>query len=205
MGERLGRIERPEAQEYKGKRKLYFVPLVFIPQGSNDELLKIVKRYWEEVQDRLMSLEGKLGETKRVYYELISTGGNEGVKAIEELKAGYQIVKERLDKGAHLEAIEDKEILTEFMDWRRCLGIGLQNEKVLNKVYEYYMDVRQRRYEHIAKRIEETLGPGEAGILLMEEGHNVRFPQDLEVFYIVPPSLDEIKQWIRQKVSATDG
>lgn len=193
----MGRLEKPQLKEYKGKRRLYFIPLVFAPKEG--DLLKMVERYWEEVRDQLMGLEKRLGEVSKIYYEMVPVGGEEGAKAIEGLKAGWAIVKERLDKGAKLEPIEEREMLTEFMDWGRCLGVGLQNEKVFNKVHGYYMDVRKRRHSHIARTITRTLGPNEAGILFMEEGHALQFPGDLEVFHIAPPSLDEIKQWIRRR------
>ncbi len=33
----------------------------------------------------------------------------------------------------------------------------------------------------------------------MREGHQVQFPTDIEVFYVAPPGLDEIKRWIRAR------
>jgi hypothetical protein len=31
----------------------------------------------------------------------------------------------------------------------------------------------------------------------MAEGHHIQFPQDMRIFYVSPPSLDEIKRWLR--------
>jgi len=80
--------------------------------------------------------------------------------------------------------------------------VGLQNEKVFNQVFELYSQSQNKRNEHIAKRIDETLKEGECGILLMREGHHVQFPPDIEVFYVSPPGLDEIKRWLRTKEMA---
>ena len=33
----------------------------------------------------------------------------------------------------------------------------------------------------------------------MREGHQVQFPADIEVFYVSPPGLDDIKRWLRTK------
>jgi hypothetical protein len=33
----------------------------------------------------------------------------------------------------------------------------------------------------------------------MREGHQVQFPSDIQVFYVAPPSLDEIKRWLKEK------
>jgi hypothetical protein len=85
------------------------------------------------------------------------------------------------------------------MDWTKCLAAGLQNQKVFDKVYEAYLQSQKKRNEHIAKMIDNTLKKGEIGILLMREGHQVQFPADIEVFYVSPPGLDEIKRWLRTR------
>lgn len=154
-----------------------------------------------------MELESKLGKVKKVYHEFISTGGEDGSKAIKELNdKSYQIIKASLDEGAQLEAVEDGDLLSEFMDWNRCLVIGLQNHKVFTKVYESYTAASQNRNAHIAGQIDETLKEDEIGIIFMREGHQVQFTQDIQVFYIAPPALDEIKRWVRdQEAEASQG
>ncbi len=37
MAQELGRIQRPSAAQYQGKRKLMLVPLVYGPQADNAE------------------------------------------------------------------------------------------------------------------------------------------------------------------------
>lgn len=199
MAEELGKIERPEAEQFQSERKLYLVPLVFAPREPEEELAKIVARYWDQVESHLSNLESKLGTVKRVYHELMPVGGDEGTKAIEELNVGsHRITMARLEKGAELEAVEDAELLAEFMDWSRCLSVGLQSPKVFTKIYEAFSEVQKKRNEHIAKRLDDTLKEGEAGILLMREGHQVQFAKGIQVFYVSPPALDEMKRWIRE-------
>lgn len=200
MSEELGKIEKPEAEGYKKGRKLFFVPLLFSPPGVPLEYLEKFNKYWDEVESHISNLESKLGNVSKIYHELIPTGDESGIKAIEELNsASYQIVRRRMDNKAKLQPIEDADLLTEFMDWSRCLAIGLQNQKSLSKVYELYLDVRKRRYEDIAKKLDETLEEGESGMLLMREGHLVQFPSDIQVLYVSPPSLDEIERWLRSQ------
>lgn len=200
MSQELGKIEKPAVEEYKAARKLFFVPLLFTPRDIQGELFEMVFRYWDQVEAQLTSLELKLGIAKKVYHELVPLGGEEGGKIIEELNStSYGIIKARLDKGAELEPLEDADLLTESMDWTRCLAVGLQNQKVFDKVYESYIQAQKKRNEHIAKMIDDTLKEGEVGILLMREGHQVQFPADIEVFYVSPPGLDEIKRWLRTK------
>jgi hypothetical protein len=31
----------------------------------------------------------------------------------------------------------------------------------------------------------------------MGEGHKVQFPSDIQVFYVSPPALDDLKRWMR--------
>ena len=200
MSQELGKIERPAAEEYRAARKLFFVPLLFTPRDIQGELFEMVFRYWDQVESQLTSLELKLGIAKKVYHELVPVGGEEGGKIIEELNStSYGIIKARLEKGAELEPLEDADLLTESMDWTRCLAIGLQNQKVFDKIYESYIEAQKKRNEHIAKVIDDTLKECEVGILLMREGHQVQFPADIEVFYVAPPGLDEIKRWLRTK------
>ena len=200
MAQELGKIEKPSVEEYRAARKLFFVPLLFTPKQLEGELFEKVFKYWDQVEGQLTNLELKLGIVKKVYHELVPVGGEEGSKIIEELNStSYGIVRARLDKGAELEPLEDANLLTESMDWTRCLAVGLQNQKVFDKVYESYIQAQKKRNEHIAKMIDNTLKKGEIGILLMREGHQVQFSADIEVFYVSPPGLDEIKRWLRTR------
>ena len=61
------------------------------------------------------------------------------------------------------------------------------------------MEAQKRRNELVAKNIDKTLKNNQIGILLMREGHQIQFPQDIQVFYIAPPSLDEIRRWAQKK------
>ena len=91
------------------------------------------------------------------------------------------------------------------MDWNRCLFIGLQNQKVFNTVYESYQETGVKRNEYIARKIDETLQTDEIGILLMRENHQIQFPSDIQIFYIAPPALDEIKRWLRDHEAGSTG
>jgi len=200
MAEELGKIEKPSAEEFKKGRKLYFIPLIYRGQESPKEYLEKFDKYWEQVEKQIEELELKLGKVNRIYHELIPVTGEAGGEAIKELsERSHKIVKTCLKKGAQMEAVEEGEILTEFMDWSRCLIVGLQNPKVLTKVYESYIEVGKKRNEYIATKIDETLKTDEIGILLMRENHQVQFPSDIQVFYVAPPALDEIKRWLREQ------
>jgi hypothetical protein len=200
MAEELGKIEKPPVEQFKKGRKLFFVPLVFSNPELPVEYIDKFDRYWEQVEKHLSDLVGKLGEVNRVYHELVAESGDAGGKAINELnERSSKIVQSFLDKKAQLEAVEESDILMEFTDWNRCLLIGLQNPRVVSRVYEAYLEAGKKRNESIARRIDETLKTDEIGLLFMRENHQVQWPPDIQVFYIAPPTLDEIKRWLRER------
>jgi hypothetical protein len=202
MAEELGKIEKPAVEDFKKGRKLYFVPLIYRGEGSTEEYLKIFNKYWEQVSKQLTELVLKLGKVNRVYHELVPAGGEDGSKTIRELNdKSHEVIHTCLGQGAQLEAIEEVELLTEFMDWGRCLIVGLQNQKVLTKIYESYTEVSKKRNEYIVGKIDDTLKADESGLLLMRENHQLQFPSDIQIFYVSPPALDEIKRWLREHQS----
>ena len=205
MAEELGKIEKPPVASFIKGRKLFFVPLVYGGKDLPEDYLVKYNKYWEQVEKQVLELALKLGEVNRIYHELIAASGEDGMKTIENLcEKSYKIICACLEKKAQLEAVEENDILTEFMDWSRCLYIGLQNSKVVSRVYEYYFEAGKKRNEYIARKINETLQENEIGLLLMRENHQVQFPADIQVFYVVPPALDEIKRWIREHESKSD-
>jgi hypothetical protein len=200
MAEELGKIEKPAVDSFKNGRKLFFVPLVFSNEELPVEYIDKYERYWEQVEKQVADLVGKLGEVNRVYHELIAESGEAGGKAIKELnEKSSKIIQVYLGKIAQLEALEEGDILMEYMDWNRCLLIGLQTPRVVSKVYEAYLEAGKKRNEIIARRIDETLKTNEIGLLFMRENHQVQFPPDIQVFYVAPPALDEIKRWLRER------
>lgn len=199
MSEELGKIERPEAGGFKKGRKLYFVPLVFSPMEPDEKFQILFNRYWDEAAAHLKSLQEKLAPAKKIYHELIAEEGENALKLIERMNSGsFRIVKEDVAKGGAIVAVEDAELLEEFMDWGRCLATGLQSRTVFNLAYESYVKAQEKRNEYIAKKVESTLASDEAGIFIMREGHHVQFPDDIQVFYVSPPALDEIRRWERE-------
>jgi hypothetical protein len=82
--------------------------------------------------------------------------------------------------------------------------MGFLSEKVARVISQAFADASKRRYEHILKRIEETLKDDEAAMLIIREGHRLQFPQDIEVFSVAPPALNEIHRWMREREEKAD-
>jgi len=200
MSEELGKIEKPSVAEFKKGRKLFFVPAIYGGKKLPADYVEKFDKYWQQVEDQINDLELKLGRVTKIFHELIPASGEQGLKALKDLnERSYQLAERRTKNGAQLETTEDAELLTEFMDWSRCLSVGLQNQKVLEKVYESYAEAGKKRNEFIARHIDEALKADEIGILFMREGHQVQFPSGIEIFYIAPPPLDEIRRWLRDR------
>jgi hypothetical protein len=205
MGEELGKIEKPAVSSFKKGRKLFFVPVIYSNEVTAEGYKQNFTKYWEQVIKQLDELSSKLGQINKIYHELIDAAGEKGAETMKELnESSYNLTKSLTDKKALLEALEDTDLLTEFMDWSRCLMIGLQNPKVMTKVYEAYVDTGKKRNEQITKKIDETLKENEIGVLMMRENHQVQFPPDIQIFYVSPPALDEIKRWLREQDRKTE-
>ena len=53
-----------------------------------------------------------------------------------------------------------------------------------------------RDSEYIGKQIDETLEEDGVAALFISEDHRVQFPSDIQVFYVSPPSQNQLKQSI---------
>src|SRR4030065_1897988 len=205
MTQELGKINKPEADSFKQGRRLLLVPLIYLYKDAPSEYTEKCELYWKQVAEHIVSLEAKIGTVSRVYHESVSLGGDDGFKIMEVLNPkSCQIAKQKCQDGANLEVLEDKELAEETVDWERCLFIGFLSDKVARKVSEFYIEASRKRYEHITKRIDETLKANEIAILFIREGHLVQFPEDVEVFSVSPPTLDEIRRWLHDRVSAKE-
>lgn len=203
MAQEIGKVEKPEAESFKQKRRVLLVPLMYTSGDSPPEYVERADLYWVQATEHITNLETKIGKIDRVYHESISLAGEDGLKIMERLNPkSYQITREKCQNGAEFEVIEDKDMAEENMDWERCRLIGFISNGVARKISELYVESARKRYEHIGKRIDETLKTDETAILFIREGHMVQFPRDIEVFSVAPPALDEIHRWVRERASA---
>ena len=204
-GQELGRIARPAAEQYRGRRRLLLTPLLYappLPDSPEDELAAagqaILQGYWEQVQTQVDALAAGLGGLRRIYHESLTEGGAAGLAYLQLANPPSHALAQALDAaGAALAATETWELLSETLDLQRCLLTPFTNETVLSRIREWFDAANRRRYEHIAQNIDETLEPDTTGLLLINERHQVQFPADIEVFYIAPPALDEYRRWLQ--------
>ena len=202
----LGRVERPPAEQYMGKRRLLLVPLMFAPPSQTgaeeSDGRAIYERYWDQARTQIDALASGLGGLHRVYHESLVEGGEEGLAYLQMADPhAHAMIQVRCQAGATLEATESIDLLLETMDLQRCLMIPLASETLATRLQEWLADSTHNRYEHIAQQIEQTLQADETGLLLINERHQVQFPTDIEVFYIAPPALDEYRRWVQNWVA----
>ena len=199
MAQEIGRIQRPAVERYRGRRKLLLVPLIYAPRTDDKEGAEAMQRYWDQMKTQVASLVNALGGLHRVYHESLTEGGGQGLEhltAVDQRSHGF--VLEKVQEGATLEATEDYELLGETLDLQRVLMMPLTSQKVSQKLREWFSESNKSRYEHIAGRIDATLGEDQVGLLMISEGHQVQFPADIEVFYVSPPALDDFRTWLQR-------
>lgn len=214
MTQELGRISRPGADQYRGRRKLILLPLLYSPATDEPEGAAALQNYWQQAQTQVAALENALGGLRHIYHESVTEGSSDG---LEQLKAGdlrsHLLLSLKCENGAVLEATEDLEILLETLDLQRCLMMPMASQSVATQLQDWHAEANRRRYDHIASRIDSTLEEDGVGLLLISERHSVQFPPDIEVFYVSPPALDDFRRWLqnwaarqqRAMVEATSG
>jgi hypothetical protein len=197
----LGKIEKPEADKYTGKRKLYCIPNVYPIEQAPDDYKELVDRFWDDAAMQIEKLEAA-GKIKKIFCENIHVGGQEALDTLGKMnEKSFQIVRKKIEDGAVLVPVESEEIFGPYMDWTNCLGL-VRTKEVFNKVFEFYSELSEKRLKHARDTIEDNLSEGEAAMLIMRDEDRMRLqlPQSIEVFLVIPPSYDDILRWFRDKM-----
>jgi hypothetical protein len=201
--QKLGKIEKPQVTDFRDARKLFCLPLVpqFTEKDLDNDLKNSIEQFWSQVTSQIADLE-RTGKVSHIFFESITKDGKLGLEMVKKVsQQSYDIVKEKIDKGAKLVLIENEEILNEFLDWSICLSVIRKSQKVFNQVLEFHQEVKNRRNQEIAKKIDETLKNNDSGLLVMTDENRLQIqpnlPSDIQVFLIHPPALNDIMRWLR--------
>ena len=198
----LGRIQKPNVDEFGGKRKLYCVANIYPMEDAPEDYKELADKYWDEVVRQIEKIENA-GKARKIFCELISEQTDETLGLLKKINERiHQIIKQRLDEGDTLIPLESKEIFGPYTDWGNCLRVVFTKE-VFTKVLDFFMEFSEKRFQHILKVIDDNLGEAEAGLLIMKDEDRARlqFPRDIEVFLITPPSYDDIVRWLRDNLT----
>lgn len=201
MAEKLTEIPRPKVSSYKPSRKIYLVATMFGFQGAPKDLQSKLETYWNDVRNQIENLEQSLTKITQVYHESVFDSGDKGLEAISKINPyAYSFITPLCQSTAKLEPLEDKNLLQEEYDWRMCSSAGLTSEKVYSLVIKNLEESTTKRWDHTSKVIDSTLPENEAALLIVNENHKIQFPEDIQVFYISPPSFDAIKRWVDEQI-----
>lgn len=196
----LGKIERPDAGAFSGKRKLYCVANIYPLKDAPDDYNALVNTYWDEVMQQVEKLEAA-GKVKKIFCEIVSGEGDNALDILSKMNERVTgIIKKKMEEGGTLVPVEKEEILGPYSDWGNCLRVVFTHE-VFSRILEFFTDLSGKRLEHIMDVINTRLSESEAGLLIMkdEDRAKLQFPADIEVFLVTPPSYDDIMRWFREK------
>ena len=88
MSQELGRLDRPSALQYVGKKKLLLVPLIQTPNVEDPAVKDILDRFWEQVEQQIDSLSSALGPILYIFHETVTEEGDSGLKQLEMFSSG---------------------------------------------------------------------------------------------------------------------
>ena len=145
---------------------------------------------WRGIQERLVSL--KLDFSRlRLYQDGLPVCGKEA-EIVRDLAArgspNHQLIAGLMDLGARLEGTEDVELLLREYELAKCQLAQVHGRAAGGgqAVEDAQTILRERDY-FIARRIGETLGGNETGLLFLGLAHEVPsyLPQDIAVQFLI--------------------
>ena len=197
MSEELGKISKPQADNVQLKRKLYLVQNIqnYFPDNSEFEVL--LNEYWESISEQLDNLEKTAGSINKIYVEGIYQDYEIASKLLEENnKWCLNTISPRIKSGAEFGKIEDEGNYKDLIDWTRIAQMGFVSENVKEITEKNYTEIINSRSKIIQDEIDK-LQNGEAALFLISSGSH-KFPEDIEIFNVIPPSLDKMNRWITE-------
>ena len=196
----IGKINKPDVEKYKNRKKIYFVRNLYLPKNATDQYKNIFDRYWKEVDEHLAKIE-VAGKIQKIYCESLYMSGEDAMRVLKSMNAALEkIIKNKIDAGAELLPLEDKEIFGSYVDWNNCMMV-IRTSKVYDKVQEELKAVVRDRFKHIKSVLESSIGEAEAALLLMrgEDRDSLELSDDIEVFVISPPAYDDLMKFLRDR------
>ncbi|MGO8822768.1 MAG: hypothetical protein ACLQT6_04585 [Desulfomonilaceae bacterium] len=177
-------------------RKLFYIPIVHTEadMGALSEAIKmayikkmglqawkrkrdLIERFWKELETAVENLNLPYPETK-IYQDglPLSDRGND-LEIVNKLayagSRNHELLKKLVEKGATLIGTESPNLLLEEYNLATKTFNGSEPSDGDEAQKLKAEEILKRRDEFIAKRINETLKPGEIGILFIGSLHNV--------------------------------
>jgi hypothetical protein len=213
----LGKIEKPEVESFKSKRKLYVVPTLPFEELAlqfNIDNAKIEK-FWGEVNEKIEYFASTYGNIGFLYIEGISEDENAGLEFFEKYgkdSSHYKLAKTLIEKGAKIKGIDKEELIGRskllFDEYSKSFlpEIKKLHEEFFGKNIDfegwrnYLVKKIQETQDELSRLVSKLIGemPEDAsGVLIITDERPIEYPQDTDVFMIRPPSFDELARNIR--------
>ena len=215
----LGKIEKPEANNFTAKRKLYVVPTLPFEELAlqfNLETAK-VERFWGEVREKIEYFITTYGNISALYIEGVNEDEKIGIEFFEKfgkVSNHYRLIKSLTDSGAVIRGIEKGEHLRlsrllfeeyskSFLPEIKEFHEGFYGKDIDFEGWRNYLVKRMQEMQDemskLASRLVGELPENANGVLIITDGRPVEFPEGVDVFQIRPPAFDEIARYVREK------
>ncbi len=192
------------------KLKVYHFPIVHtnyearidgvLKQFWNQQGVGLDTRpYWQQIKDYLETQGINYRQTK-LYQDSHPVEAEEiygdGVDALNIMNTGpnQELLAELIRRGARLKGTESNELLAETYRHREAMLKPVDRDDLIGefvrvkKHSDAMIALTPLRDRAIAKRIRQTLGPSETGILFLGRAHNIR-PYAKGINFITPPHI----------------
>ena len=197
MSEELGKISKPQADNVQLKRKLYLVQNIQNYFPGNKDFEDLLIEYWNSISDQLDNLEKTAGTINYIYIEGMYQEYDVASKLLNENnKWCLNTIDSRIKSGSNYKKIEDENNYKELIDWTRIAQLGFVSENAKEVTEKNYTNIITERSKIIHDEL-NGLNEGEAALFIISSGSH-KFPDDMEIFNVIPPSLDKMNRWITE-------
>ena len=197
MSEEIGKISKPQADNVQLKRKLYLVQNIQNYFPGNKDFENLLLEYWSSISDQLDNLEKTAGTINYIYIEGMYQEYDVASKLLNENnKWCLNTIDSRIKSGSNFKKIEDENNYKELIDWTRIAQLGFVSENAKEVTEKNYTNIITERSKIIHDEL-NGLNEGEAALFIISSGSH-KFPDDMEIFNVIPPSLDKMNRWITE-------
>ena len=197
MSEEIGKISKPQADNVQLKRKLYLVQNIQNYFPGNEDFENLLLEYWDSISDQLDNLEKTAGTINYIYIEGMYQEYDVASKLLNENnKWCLNTIDSRIKSGSNYKKIEDENNYKELIDWTRIAQLGFVSENAKEVTEKNYTNIITERSKIIHDEL-NGINEGEAALFIISSGSH-KFPDDMEIFNVIPPSLDKMNRWITE-------
>ena len=197
MSEELGKISKPQADNVQLKKKLYLVQNIQNYFPGNKDFESLLKEYWDSISDQLYNIEKNAGNINFIYIEGMYQEYDVASKLLNDNnKWCLSTIESRVKSGSNYKKIEDENNYKQLIDWTRIAQLGFVSENAKEVTEENYKKIITERSTIIHDEL-NRIKEGEAALFIISSGSH-KFPEDMEIFNVIPPSLDKMNRWITE-------